>query len=199
MIVLIDFEMKAPRPSFPKRHSIAGDLVFVFDDPRAATPHSIVAEMVSLNASSLAVGRRSSSANESISIPSRTDAPSSAPPVEGVVRAQASSHQEEASPPPQDLEDGMELSPDARAPGQATLLPVHVSLSLSVGLAKLTPSNIIEGGRKRPAIKTYGEKRPYNKRQAVEAIDVVLTEASVTAGSAVLAAEQQKHNAMQRY
>ncbi|KAL5477821.1 hypothetical protein EMCRGX_G024669 [Ephydatia muelleri] len=29
-------------PSFPKRHSIAGDLVFVFDDPRAATPHSIV-------------------------------------------------------------------------------------------------------------------------------------------------------------
>ena len=31
-------------------------------------------------------------------------------------------------------QDGMELSPDARAPGQATLLPVHVSLSLSVGL-----------------------------------------------------------------
>ena len=67
----------------------------------------------------------------------------------------------------------------------------------------ITPSNIIEGGRKRPAIKTYGEKSrlkiclhwydenhhyfplgPYNKRQEVEAIDVVVTTQKV---------EQQKH------
>jgi hypothetical protein len=73
----------------------------------------------------------------------------------------------EASPPPQDLaelEEGMGLSPDARAPaeeremrpalrgeggvrgwgmlceGQATLLPIHLSLSLSIGLATSTIS-----------------------------------------------------------
>eukprot|EP00731_Ephydatia_muelleri_P023270 Em0015g853a len=40
----IVFHRRHRSPSFPKRHSIAGDLVFVFDDPRAATPHSIVAK-----------------------------------------------------------------------------------------------------------------------------------------------------------
>jgi hypothetical protein len=68
----------------------------------------------------------------------------------------------------------------------------------------ITTSNIIERGRKRPAIKTYGEKSrlkiclhwydenhhyfplgPYNnKKQEVEAIDVVVTTQKV---------KQQKH------